>query len=70
MIIQCGQIGFASKLHTHVRYKSEYETPIDKTIQNAFIAHIIEEGDLLLKKMCKCMPWNKCMTKKSVKLSQ
>lgn len=52
------------------RYKSEYETPFKRINGRGFHTHIIEQGDLLIRKTCFCVPTKKCKLFYSVKLAE
>lgn len=53
-----------------VRYEADYEIQVKNTSEKIFIAYIIEEGDLIIKKKCRCISWNKCDIQNAVKLSK
>lgn len=51
-------------------YQADYEIQLNKSNGKLFIAYIIEEGDLFVKKTCKCISSTKCKAKNTVKLSK
>lgn len=51
-------------------YASDYEMLVKNTYGKIFIAYIIEQGDIVIKKKCRCTPIYKCNTKKMIKLSK
>lgn len=56
-----------------VRFVADYEFPVkplETDDRKAFYAYIIEQGDLLIKKICMCMPKAKCLKFDSVKLAE
>lgn len=53
-----------------VRYEADYEIPIKVGTGKAFIAYIIEEGDLFIKKRCKCILRSECAFNNSIELSK
>lgn len=52
------------------RYKSEYETSIKRIDGRGFDTHIIDQGDLMIRKRCLCVPTRKCKPFHSVKLAE
>lgn len=60
----------AKEASASARYKSEYETPIKRINGRGFHTHIIEQGDLLIRKTCFCVPTKKCKLFYSVKLAE
>lgn len=60
----------AKRASFSVRYRSEYETPIKRINGRGFNTHIIEQGDLLVKKTCLCVSTKKCKPFHSVKLAE
>lgn len=53
-----------------VRYNADYEIHLKNSSDKIFIAYIIEEGDLFIKKKCKCVLWNECDQQNTIKLSK
>lgn len=50
--------------------ESDYETHVKNSNGKAFIAYVIEQGDLIVKNKCTCISWNKCNLKNMIKLSK
>lgn len=50
--------------------ESDYEIHVKNGNGKAFIAYIIDQGDLVIKKKCTCISWNKCNLKNMIKLSK
>lgn len=50
--------------------ESDYEIHVKNSNGKAFIAYMIEQGDLIVKKKCTCTSWNKCNLKNMIKLSK
>lgn len=53
-----------------MRYEADYEIQVKNSSEKMFIAYIIDEGDLFIKKKCRCISWNKCDIQNAVKLSK
>lgn len=51
-------------------YESDYEMGVKNSNGKIFIAYIIEQGDMIVKKKCICTPMHKCSTKNMIKLSK
>lgn len=64
------QLVNAKDTPAEAHYKSEYETPIKRINGKGFHTHIIEQGDLLIRKTCLCVPTKKCKLFYSVKLAE
>lgn len=54
------------------QYTSDYEMQIKSAngIGKHFLAYFIDEGDLSVKKHCKCQPMQQCKSKATVQLSK
>lgn len=52
------------------RYEADYEVQVKNGNEKVYIAYIIEQGDLIVKKKCVCTSWNKCDMKNAIKLSK
>lgn len=50
--------------------ESDYEIHVKNGNGKSFIAYIIEQGDLIIKKKCTCISWSKCNLKNMIKLSE
>lgn len=50
--------------------ESDYETHVKNSNGKAYIAHVIEQTDLVVKLKCTCTPRNKCDLKHMIKLSK
>lgn len=50
--------------------ESDYETHVKNSNGQTYIAHVIEQSDLVVKFKCTCAPWNKCDLKYMIKLSK
>lgn len=50
--------------------ESDYEIHVKKSNGKTYIAHVIEQTDLVVKFKCTCTPWNKCELKHMIKLSK
>lgn len=59
-----------TNIDTH--YKADYEIPKKSLngIENHFTVYLIDEGDLFVKKHCKCQPQQQCVSKNVVQLSK
>lgn len=55
---------------TTIGYESDYEIQAKNSNGKSYIAYIIEEGDIIMKKKCTCISRNKCDVKNSIKLSK
>lgn len=51
-------------------YASDYEMLVKNTNGKVFIAYIIDQGDIVIKKKCRCTRIYKCNTEKMIKLSK
>lgn len=56
----------------HVRYISDYEMQIKSSnrVGKHFVAYFIDEGDLSIKKHCKCQLMQRCKSNATVQLSK
>lgn len=70
VLIILNQLVSAKEAPAGARYKSEYETPIKRINGKGFHTHIIEQGDLLIRKTCFCVPTKNCKLFHSVKLAE
>lgn len=50
--------------------ESDYEIHVKNSNGKTYIAHVIEQTDLVVKFKCTCTPWNKCDLKHMIKLSK
>lgn len=50
--------------------ESDYEIHVKNTNGKTYIAHVIEQTDLVVKFKCTCTSWNKCDSKYMIKLSK
>lgn len=50
--------------------ESDYEIHVKNDNGKSFIAYVIEQGDLIIKKKCTCISWSKCNLKNMIKLSK
>lgn len=58
---------------TAMQFEADYELPIkidNGTNEQQYYAYIVEEGDLLIRKICTCVPKKKCIGRDSVKLAE
>lgn len=55
-----------------IQYEADYELPmkIENGTERQYYAYIVEEGDLLIRKICTCVPKKKCFGRDSVKLAE
>lgn len=53
-----------------IRYEADYEVQVKSGNEKFYIAYIIEQGDLIVKKKCVCTSWNECDMKNAIKLSK
>lgn len=53
-----------------IGYESDYEIPVKTSNGKSYIAYIIEQGDLIVKKKCTCIAEKKCNIKNQIKLSK
>lgn len=55
----------------NIGYEADYEIPMKPSTHGmSFIAYIIEQGDLIVKKKCSCISWNQCHIANTIKLSK
>lgn len=50
--------------------QSDYEVRVKNSNGETYIAHVIEQMDLVVKLKCTCTLWTKCDSKNMVKLSK
>lgn len=50
--------------------ESDYEIHVKNNGGKTYIAHVIEQSDLVVKLKCTCTSWNKCDLKYMIKLSK
>lgn len=50
--------------------ESDYEVHVKHSNGKAYIAHVIEQLDLVVKLKCSCTSWKKCDIKHMIKLSK
>lgn len=50
--------------------ESDYEIHVKNSNGKTYIAHVIEQTDLVVKFKCTCTSWNKCGLKHMIKLSK
>lgn len=52
------------------RNEADYEVQVEASDGKEYIAYIVEEGDIFVKRKCKCNAWNTCSTENTIKLSK
>lgn len=52
------------------RNEADYEVQVKNSNGKEYIAYIVEEGDIFVKRKCKCIAWNTCNTGNTIKLSK
>lgn len=52
------------------RNEADYEVLVKNSNGKEYIAYIVEEGDIFVRKKCKCIIWNRCSTGNTIKLSK
>lgn len=68
-----GTVSVSSWSSSVTQYKADYEMPInvrDGSTEALYFAYIIEQGDLLIRKICTCVPKIKCLRRDSVQLAE
>lgn len=58
------------QLMNGIRYEADYEVQVKNGNEKTYIAYIIEQGDLIVKKKCACTSWSNCDMKNAIKLSK
>lgn len=49
-------------------YEASEDISIDQSTQ-LYLAYLIEESDILVKKLCECIPENKCIMRDTIQLT-
>lgn len=52
------------------RYKADYEVLTKSHSGKVYVAYIIDQGDIFIKKRCKCVPRHKCKSENTIELSK
>lgn len=50
--------------------EADYEVQVKNSNGKEFIAYIVEEGDIFVKRKCRCIAGNLCSTGNAIKLSK
>lgn len=53
-----------------IGYEADYEIPVKTTNGKSYLAYIIDQGDIVVKKKCMCIAEKKCSVKNVIKLSK
>lgn len=68
-------VSVSSSSSSATQYRADYEMPINvrdgsTPAEALYFAYIIEQGDLLIRKICTCVPKIKCLGRDSVQLAE